>query len=246
MARCPHLGLEEPGTSPFPFASPSHHCYVSLPGVTVGQREQRRYCLTRRHTTCPLFPSPPLEETPLAAAPEPVWLRTDMEEVELSLPQEPLVVPVVQERPVDIPMAVRPPETPPEPVAREVVKEPVKPQIDGETVAEHPPRTFVAAEETRAVEEPALDAAPEITAKTAPGLRRPLPWAAAGVAAVALPCIGVLVALYTAGPISGISLTTLQLPSLCPGSLLLLSGASFAGAGLLLGLLLWARRRQSM
>jgi hypothetical protein len=165
-----------------------------------------------------------------------------MEEVEVSLPQEPLVVPVVQERSVDIPMAVPPPQTSPEPVARAAVKEPVKPPIDGETVAEHPPRTLVAAEENRLVEEPALDAAPEITAKTAPGLKRALPWAAAGVAAVALPCIGALVALYVAGPISGITITTLQLPSLCPGSLLLASGASFAGAALLLGLLLWARR----
>ena len=246
MARCPHLGLEEPGTSPFPFASPSHHCYVSLPGVTVGQREQRRYCLTRRHTTCPLFPSPPLEETPLTAAPEPALVGEDMGEVKVSLPQEPLVAPKVQKRPVDIPRAVPPPETAPEPVTREAVREPEKPPIEREMVAEHRPHTGVAAEETRLVEEPALDAAPEITAKTAPGLRRPLPWAAAGVAAVALPCIGALVALYVAGPLSGISLTTLQLPSLCPGSLLLLSGASFAGAGLLLGLLLWARRRQSM
>ena len=242
MARCPHLGLEEPGTSPFPFPSPSHHCYVSLPGVTVGQREQRRYCLTRRHTTCPLFPSPPPEETPLTAAPEPAWLRTDMEEVAVSLPQEPLVAPKVQKRPVDIPRAVPPPETAPEPVTREVVREPVKPPIEREMVAEHRPHTGVAAEETRLVQEPALDAAPEITAKTAPGLRRALPWAAAGLAAVALPCIGALVALYVAGPISRISLTTLQLPSLGPGSLLLVSGASFAGAGLLLGLLLWARR----
>jgi len=246
VARCPHLGLEEPGTSPFRFPSPSHHCYVSLPGVTVGQREQRRYCLTRRHTNCPLFPSPPLEETPLTVAPEPALVGADMGEVELSLPQEPLVAPKVQERRVDIPMAAPPPETAPEPVARAAVKEPVKPPIEREMIAEHRPHTGVGAEETRLVEEPALDAAPQITAKTAPGLRRALPWAAAGVAAVALPCIGALVALYVAGPLSGISLTTLQLPSLCPGSLLLVSGASFAGAGLLLGLLLWARRRQSM
>lgn len=169
-----------------------------------------------------------------------------MEEVAVSLPQEPLVAVKVQQRPVDIPRAVPPPETPPEPVTREVVREPVKPPIEREMVGEHRPHTGVAAEETRLVEEPALDAAPEITAKTVPGLRRALPWAAAGVAAVALPCIGALVALYVAGPISGISLTTLQVSSLCPGSLLLLSGASFAGAGLLLGLLLWARRRQSM
>jgi len=242
VARCPHLGLEEPGTSPFPFSSPSHHCYVSLPGVTVGQREQRRYCLTRRHTTCPLFPSPPLEETPLAAAPEPALAGADMEEVAVSLTQEPLVAPKVQERPVDIPRPVLPPETAPEPVARAVVKEPVEPPIEREIVAEHRPHTGVAAEETRLVEEPALDAAPKITAKTAPGLRRALPWAAAGVAVIGFLCIGALAGLYVAGPISAISLTTLQLPSLGPGSLLLVSGASFAGAGLLLGLLLWARR----
>lgn len=241
MARCPHLGLEEPGTSPFPFPSPSHHCYVSLPGVTVGQREQRRYCLTRRHTICPLFPSPPLEETPLAAAPEPAVMGADMEEVAVSPPQEPLVAPKVQKRSVDIPRAVRPPETPPEPVTRKAVREPVKPKIDGETVAEHPPRTFVAAEETSAVEEPALDASPETVAKT-PVLRGALPWLAASVAVLGFLCIGALAGLHVAGPISGIKLTTLQLPSLCPGSLLLVSGGSFAGAGLLLGLLLRARR----
>ena len=165
-----------------------------------------------------------------------------MGEVEVSLPKEPLVAPKLQERPVDIPRAVPPPETPPEPVTREAVKEPVKPPIDGETVAEHPPRTFVGAEETRLVEEPALDVAPEITARTAPGLRRALPWAAAGIAAVVLSCIGAVVALYVAGPALGVSPSTLQLSSLCPGSLLLVSGASFAGAGLLFGLLLWARR----
>ena len=169
-----------------------------------------------------------------------------MGEVKVSLPQEPLVAAKVQKRPVDIPIAVRPPETAPEPVARAVVKEPVKPPIERETVAEHRLHTGVAAEETRLVEEPALDAAPEITAKTAPGLRRALPWAAAGFAVVVFFCIGGLVALYLTGPISGISLSGLQLSSLCPGSLLLVSGASFVGAGLLLGLLLWARRGQSM
>lgn len=169
-----------------------------------------------------------------------------MEGVELSLPQEPLVAPKVQKRPVDIPRAVRPPETAPEPVARAVVTEPVKAPIERETVAEHRPHTGVEAEETRLVEEPALDAPPVITAKSAPGLRRALPWAAAGFAAVMLPCIGALVALYVAGSASGINLATLQMSSLCPGSLLLVSGASFVGAALLLGLLLWARRRQSM
>jgi hypothetical protein len=243
VARCPHLGLEEPGTSPFPFPSPSHHCYVSLPGVTVGQREQRQYCLTRRHTACPLFPSPALEETPLAAALEPAVTGVDMEEVEVSLPEEPLAARKVQVRPVDIPRAVGPPETPPQSVAPEAVKEPVKPPIEPEMDAERVPTIDVAAEETRLVEEPALHAVPEPTAKTPPALRRVLPWAAAGVAVVALVCIGALVALYVAVPILGVSLTTLQLSSLCPGSLLLVSGASFAGAGLLLGLLLWARRR---
>jgi hypothetical protein len=165
-----------------------------------------------------------------------------MGEVEVSPPKEPLVAPKVQERPVDIPRAVSPPETAPEPVARAVAKEPVKPPIDGEIVAEHPPSVGVAEEETRLMEEPALAVAPEITARTAPGLRRALPWAAAGIAAVVLSCIGAVVALYVAGPALGVSPSTLQLSFLCPGSLLLVSGASFAGAGLLLGVLLWARR----
>jgi hypothetical protein len=165
-----------------------------------------------------------------------------MEEVKLSLPQEPVVAPELQERSADIPVVVLPPEAVPESVTREVVMEPIRPLIEPDMVAEQHPPTDVAAEETGAGEEPAPVAAPEIAVKTTPWLTRALPWAAAGVAVVALACIGALLALYVAGPLSRISLPTLQLPSLCPGSLLLLSGASFAGAALLLGLLLWSRR----
>jgi hypothetical protein len=44
---------------------------------------------------------------------------------------------------------------------------------------------------------------------------------------------------------AGIDLAALELPPLWPGALILLSVVSFAGAALLLGLLLWARRRAS-
>lgn len=56
MAVCPYLLLEEQGSSPFPFPSVSHRCHVTGTGVPVGQREQRTYCLVKRHTLCPFFP----------------------------------------------------------------------------------------------------------------------------------------------------------------------------------------------
>jgi hypothetical protein len=242
VARCPHLGLEEPGTSPFPFPSPSHHCYVSLPGVAVGQREQRRYCLTRRYTSCPLFPSPPLEEPSLAVAAELALTGAGIEEATSSRPPEPVAGPEEYERPVGIPVAVQRPETAPESVTREAAREPFGPAIEREMIPEQHPRTGAAVEEIRLAEQPAPVAGHVVVAKTAPGLRRALRWAAAGVAVVALACIGALAALYLTGPLSRISLATLQLPSLGPSSLLLLSGVSFAGAAALLGLLLWSRR----
>ena len=56
MAVCPYLFLEEQGTSPFPFASVSHRCYVTGSGLPIGQREQRTYCLVKHYTLCPFFP----------------------------------------------------------------------------------------------------------------------------------------------------------------------------------------------
>ncbi len=61
MARCPYLSLEEEGASPFPFTSASHRCYVSRKGVPIGQREQERYCLSKRYKDCPLFLSHSLQ-----------------------------------------------------------------------------------------------------------------------------------------------------------------------------------------
>jgi hypothetical protein len=55
MPRCPFLGLEEDGTAPFPFTSPSHRCYTSAEGLPIGQQEQERYCLAKKYTSCPLF-----------------------------------------------------------------------------------------------------------------------------------------------------------------------------------------------
>ena len=175
-------------------------------------------------------------------APEPSVLAAEEKEVAVSLAKELRVAPKTHERPTDIPVVVVPPETAPQPVTPEVVRAP----IERETVAGQRPHTALEAEETGLAEEATLATAPEIAVKTAPALRRALPWAAVGIVAVALPCVGALVAVYMAGPISGISLATLRLPSPCPGSLLLVSGASFAAAGLLLGLLLWARRQQYM
>jgi hypothetical protein len=83
VARCPHLGLEEHGTTPFPFPSPSHHCYLTTPALPVGQREQQRYCLSKRYQDCPLYASHFPQETLVARVPETtpasLGLRADVE-----------------------------------------------------------------------------------------------------------------------------------------------------------------------
>jgi hypothetical protein len=72
MPRCPYLGLEQDGTSPFPFPSSSHHCYISEEGIPVGQQEQERYCLTKKYSSCPLFISQPFQEEIADKLPEAV------------------------------------------------------------------------------------------------------------------------------------------------------------------------------
>jgi len=242
VARCPHLWLVEYGESPFPFPSVSHHCYVSLPGVTVGQREQRRYCLTKRYTTCPLFPSPPEEEM-LAAAAEPVLEGTEPVAAMEPLAQEPAEKREPERPPARPPEKIIAPELGPEPVVGLASREPVRPPVAEEILVEPGPVAMATTPESSAIVEPARDVPSEPTPRITLVRFRALPWAVAGVAALALLCIGAVVVAGLAGLASGIDISTLQLPSLGSSLLLVVSGVSFVGAILLLALLLWARRR---
>ena len=243
MARCPHLGLEEMGSSPFPFSSVSHHCYVSMPGRPAGQREQETYCLTKRHATCPLFPSPPEEEMLVVAVPEAMPESVEPEAVVRTRATEVIETREVQERLPDRSVEILPPETGPEPIVEQPSLEEVKAPVAEKILVEPGPVAMAATQESSAIVEPARDVPSEPTPGIRPVRSRALPWAAAGVAGLALLCFGAVVVGGVVGLASGIDISTLQLPT--PGSSLLLvvSAASFVGAILMLALLLWARRR---
>ena len=107
---------------------------------------------------------------------------------------------------------------------------------------EKSPVVISATEVSDAIVEPARD----LPSEPPPGITavrfKGLPWAVTGVAALALLCLGALATGVVVGLASGIDISTLRLPT--PGSsLLLVSGVSFDGAVLLIGLLLWARRQ---
>ena len=243
MARCPHLRLEEMGSSPFPFPSVSHHCYVSMPGRPASQREQETYCLTKRHTTCPLFPSPPEEEMPVVAVPEAMPESVGPEAVVRTRATDTIETREVQERLPDRSVEILPPEAGPEPTVEQPSLEEVAAPVTEEILVEPGPAVLAATEEPSAIVEPSR----AVPSEPPPGITavrfRGLPWAAAGVAALALLCFGAVVMGVVVGLASGIDISTLQLAT--PGSSLLLvvSAASFVGAILMLALLLWARRR---
>jgi hypothetical protein len=234
VAHCPFLWLEEYGQTPFPFPSVSHHCYVSSPARPAGQQEQQRYCLTKRHTSCPLFPSPPVEETVVVAA-EPVVEVTGVRPVVSPLPQEPVEKRRTSPLPVLKPSQVLPPELGHEPVGDQVAREAAN-QPGPEPVPAGP-RTAaqVAPEETVVPPGPAAMTLPTTI----------LPWAVGAAVTLLLFCLGALVVSLVSRLGAGIDLAALELPPLWPGALILLSVVSFAGAALLLGLLLWARHRAS-
>jgi hypothetical protein len=232
VARCPHLWLEENGQTPFPFPSVSHHCYVSLPGRPAAQQEQRKYCLTKRYASCPLFPSPPVEEAvavPAQPAPEATWPVTT---------PEPVLQEAAEERKAEKaaarpPERIIPPEQGPEPVAGLISTEPIRPPVEEAGPSEPGPVVQIAAEELPPPSGPA----------PATFLSRVAPWAAGGVVALVLLCTGMLLAVRIPLSGSGIDGARLDLPSLLPAALILVSVLSLGGAALLLGVLVWLRRR---
>jgi hypothetical protein len=242
VARCPFLGLAEMGSNPFPFPSVSHHCYVSMPGRPADQGQQETYCLTDRHAICPLFPSAPEEEVLVEAAPEPVPESLEREAVVKTRATEAIETEEAQEPQPDRSVEIFPPGKIPEPAVKQAVVAEVAAPAAKEILAEPEPVAPGATEESVAIEEPAR----AVPSEPPPGLAsvrsRGLLRAVAGVAALAFLCLGAMVVGIVVGLASGIDISTLRLPT--PGSsLLLVSGVSFAGAVLLLGLLLWARRQ---
>ena len=237
MARCPHLGLEEYRTSPFPFASASHRCYVSLPGVPVGQKEQEKYCLSDNHRSCPLFPFDPFEETPVAAA-EPI-----AQSVGTDAPAEFREASEVSEAPGVSPLETAPPPTGPEAVVSVPPKEKVTPAAVEKIVPEQA-RVNEAAPVEPVVSQ---EESPEVPSETrtrpvSVRVRRLVP-AAVGAFALLLVCAAAAVVVWFAGPaVSTVDFGALQPSSLGPALLLLVSGGSFAVATLLLVLFLLVGR----
>ena len=179
---------------------------------------------------------------PVVAVPEAMPESVEPGAVVRTRATEPMEAPEIQEPLPDRSVEVLPPETGPEPTVEQPSLEEVAAPVTEEILVEPGPAVLAATEEPSAIVEPSR----AVPSEPAPGITavrfRGLPWAVAGVAALALLCIGAVITGVVVGLASGIDISTLRLPT--PGSsLLLVSGASFAGAVLLLGLLLWARRQ---
>ncbi|NIN63562.1 MAG: hypothetical protein GTO63_02360 [Anaerolineae bacterium] len=235
MARCPHLGLEDYRTNPFPFPSPSHRCYVSEVGIYVGQQEQQTYCLTKRHTQCSLFVSHPVAEAGADLSLDGIPGVATQEAIVTAPPKkrtEPLLAP---ETPATRTIPGPQVELKPEEIA------PPSPHH------EVPATEITAAEPTGGLEPETI---PEPMPMTVSKTLRPastrvfavLPWAAVGVAGLMLLCVGGIAAQPLADVIVDHGLYALRVSSFWPGALLVLSAASFGGAILLSGLFLWTRR----
>jgi hypothetical protein len=179
----------------------------------------------------------------LAAAAEPVLEGTEPVAAMEPRPQQPAEKREPERPPVRPPEKIIAPERGPEPVVGLASREPVRPPVAEESLVEPGPVAVAAAQEPSAIVEPALDVPSEPAPRITLVRFRPLPWTVAGVGALALLCFGAVVVASLAGIASGIDISTLQLPSLGPSLLLVVSGISFVGAILLLALLLWARHR---
>ena len=179
----------------------------------------------------------------LAAAAEPVLEGTEPVAAMEPLAQEPAEKREPERPPARPPEKIIAPELGPEPVVGLASREPVRPPVAEEILVEPGPVAMAATQAPNAIVEPAGDVPSEPTPRITLVRFRALPWAVAGVAALALLCIGAVVVAGLAGLASGIDISTLQLPSLGSSLLLVVSGVSFVGAILLLALLLWARRR---
>jgi hypothetical protein len=241
VARCPYLGLEEHGTNPFPFPSPSHHCYLTMPGLPVGQREQQRYCLSKRFEDCPLFLSHHAQEQLGARLPETSGA---------SVGSAPSVESPLGE-PMDAIMGMAGDTGTPEDIGEEsAAQEALEPHVKppgGEAV-----KTAVTRE--MPIQQPpvaregvvASDAAPW-TETGARRIRSPvsraLLWTASGAALLVFVCVAGLVLVGAASLLLPIDTASLQAIPRAPSGLLAVSLASFGGAILLLGLLVWALRQ---
>jgi len=180
---------------------------------------------------------------PVVAVPEAMPESVEPGAVVRTRATEPMEAPEIQEPLPDRSVEVLPPETGPEPTVEQPSLEEVAAPVTEEILVEPGPAVLAATEESSAIVEPARDVPSEPTPGITPVRSRSLSWAVAGIAALALLCLGAVVMGVVVGLASGIDITTIQLPT--PGSSLLLvvSAASFVGAILMLALLLWARRR---
>jgi len=143
MTRCPYLGLEEEGTTPFPFSSSSHHCYVSKKGLRIDQQEQERYCLAKRYTSCPLFLSQSSQEGLADRLPEAV-VKEEKPEVVLEPPLRETVEPLaIEERLADKPVEAVVKDEKPEPVVEAPLKERVEPLPIREGLVDKPVEALV-------------------------------------------------------------------------------------------------------
>jgi len=241
MARCPYLSLEEEGTTPFPFSSPSHCCYVSRMGLPIGQQEQDRYCLTKKHTSCPLFLSQSLVEEAADELPEAV---VEEEEPEV------MVKPPLRERMEPLPTRQRVADEPLQAVVEEkpevVVEPPLKEVAEAlptqEALAHKPVEAAVKEGRARVTVGPLLQEAERVGSAAISMALRALPWLVAGAVFLTILCIGGLVIFRVLSSPPEIAFPSFGLPSVSPGLLLLVSVISFAGAVLLIGLFLWTLR----
>jgi len=156
--------------------------------------------------------------------------------------EEPVEALPTQEEPVEKPIEVLRIDRSPEPVVEKPLPEKAEPPLRQEGLPGQPPPAEAAGEPPSAVAEPALFETPETMGRATSIVLRVLPWAAAGALFLTILCVGGVAAIRMAHVLPQIHFPSLRLSSLWPGALLLTSGASFAGAVLLIGLFLWARR----
>jgi len=212
---------------------------VRLP---IGQQEQERYCLTKKYTSCPLFLSQSVEEGLPDTTPEPMT-RAAGAEVGIEPPaKEGVEALPIQEEPAEQSIEVSGTDIMPEPVGAPPLEEKVEPLPSEEIIASEVPPAEAVGEQPSTIAEPALFETPETMGRATSIVLRVLPWAAAGALFLTILCVGGVAAIRMAHVLPQIHFPSLRLSSLWPGALLLTSGASFAGAVLLIGLFLWARR----
>jgi len=153
VARCPHLGLGEHGTTPFPFPSPSHHCYLATPALLVGQREQQHYCLSKRYKECPLYVSRFPQETLDARVPETTPARLGAEAAVESPLKERVEAREADEQTRDEAPQVAVPPKAPEPAVQPASMKEMEPPAPREPLAEEP----LVIKDKLGVPEPTLD-----------------------------------------------------------------------------------------